>query len=144
MIERLSVAGFLMMVGGLAALILRQQAFSTAPVAIVMQVCAVALMLWARVTFGGRSFHATASATEGGLVTTGPYRWVRHPIYTAVCLFTLGCVVGHPSLFALGMAALVTAGSLVRMLAEETSLASRYPDYTQYARKTKRMVPFVF
>ena len=44
----------------------------------------------ARVTFGRRSFHAAANPTAGGLVTTGPYRIIRHPIYTAACLFGWG------------------------------------------------------
>ena len=119
MIGTVSVAGLLMMIAGLGALLMRGQAFSTAPVAIAIQACAAALMLWARLTFRGRSFHATASPTKGGLV-------------------------GHTSLFVLGMAALVTAGCLVRMLAEERLLPSLYPEYGEYARKTKRMVPHVF
>jgi len=45
------------------------------PILLVVQASAVLLMLWARVTFGRRSFHATANTTEGGLVTTGPYAW---------------------------------------------------------------------
>jgi protein-S-isoprenylcysteine O-methyltransferase Ste14 len=132
------------MVGGVVGLILRQEVLSASLAAIALQAFAVALMVWARLTFGRRSFHATASPTEGGLVTTGPYRWLRHPIYTAVCLFSWACCVGHPSWFSLGMASLVTAGGLVRMLAEETLLGVRYPEYKEYARRTKRMVPYVF
>jgi len=105
---------------------------------------AVALVLWARVTFGARSFHATASRTEGGLVTSGPYRWIRHPIYTAVAPFAWACFLGHPAGGALGMAVLVSAGSLVRMLMEEKLLLARYPECRGYTRKTKRMIPHVF
>ena len=79
-----------------------------------------------------------------GLVTTGPYRWLRHPIYTAICLFIWACFAGHTSLFALGMASLVTAGAVVRMLTEESLLSHRYPEYAEYARRTKRMVPYLF
>jgi hypothetical protein len=60
-----------------------------APFVLAPEAAAMALMLWVRVTFDRRSFHAVANPTEGGLVTTGPYRFVRHPIYTAVCLFVL-------------------------------------------------------
>ena len=38
-------------------------------------------------TLGLRGFHLTAESTEGHLVTAGPYLAIRHPIYTAVCLF---------------------------------------------------------
>ena len=44
-------------------------------------------MVAARITFGRRSFHAAANPTEGGLVTTGPYAYIRHPIYAAILYF---------------------------------------------------------
>jgi protein-S-isoprenylcysteine O-methyltransferase Ste14 len=144
MADAASLVGLAMMGAGLVGLIVRQQVLSAAPAVIVLQACAVALMVWARLTFGGRSFHATASPTHGGLVTAGPYRWLRHPIYTAACLFSFACVVGHPSWFAAGMASLATSGGVVRMLAEERLLRRRYPEYADYARKTRRMVPYVF
>lgn len=43
-------------------------------------------MAWARLTFGRRSFHASAVPTAGGVETRGPYRFIRHPIYTAACV----------------------------------------------------------
>jgi protein-S-isoprenylcysteine O-methyltransferase Ste14 len=137
-------AGFLLMVGGLVGLVLRREAFSPAPLVIALQAAAVGLMLWARVVFGRRSFRVSTSPADGGLVRSGPYRWIRHPIYTAVCLFAAACVVGHPSWFALSMAGLVGAGSLARLLAEEKHLRVQYPEYADYARQVKRMVPFVF
>ncbi len=139
-----SIAGLLMTIGGLCGLVLRREAFSPAPLVIVLQLCALALVVAARFAFGMRSFHATAPPTLGGLVTTGPYRCIRHPIYTGVCLFAWACVVGHSTWFAAAMAVLVTAGSVFRMLAEESLLRQQYPEYSEYARRTKRMVPYVF
>jgi protein-S-isoprenylcysteine O-methyltransferase Ste14 len=95
-------------------------------------------------TFGRRSFHATASPTRGGIVRTGPYRWLRHPIYTAATLFGWACWLGHPSWFSVSMAGLMTAGAVLRMLVEESLLVARYPEYADYARTTRRMVPFLF
>jgi protein-S-isoprenylcysteine O-methyltransferase Ste14 len=54
-------------------------------------------VIWARVAFGRRSFHLAANPTEGGLVTTGPYRLIRHPIYTGVCLVAGAEVLAHLS-----------------------------------------------
>jgi protein-S-isoprenylcysteine O-methyltransferase Ste14 len=139
-----SLVGLGMMMAGMVSLIVRQQVVSTSPLVIVLQGVAVALMAWARVTFGRRSFHATASPTEGGIVATGPYRWLRHPIYTAICLFAWACWAGHQSWFSFGMACLVTVGGVARMLTEEALLRVRYPEYADYARKTRRMVPYLF
>jgi protein-S-isoprenylcysteine O-methyltransferase Ste14 len=132
------------MVVGLATLVLTHALFSNAPTVIASQGAAVLLMLWARATFGSRSFHATADPTAGGLVTTGPYRFVRHPIYTAVVLFTLAGVSVHRSATSLGLAALVVIGAIGRMLLEERFLGQQYREYDAYAARTARMIPFVF
>jgi protein-S-isoprenylcysteine O-methyltransferase Ste14 len=140
----LSTVGLLLMVAALLGLIALGDALSPVPIVIAIQVCAAALMLWARFTFGMRSFHATADPTPGGLVTAGPYRYIRHPIYAAVCLFIWPTAIAHESWTAVGLAAALTVGAIVRLLSEESLLRVQYPDYAAYAARTKRMVPFVF
>jgi protein-S-isoprenylcysteine O-methyltransferase Ste14 len=139
-----SVFGFLLMVAGILGLLWRRSLFSLAYFVIVAQVAAVALLVWARVTFGWRSFHFAANPTQGGLVTTGPYRYIRHPIYTAACGFIWAGALAHWSLAALAFAGMVTAGALVRMRCEERLLVERYPEYREYAASTRRMIPYVF
>ena len=77
-------------------------------------------------------------------MTTGPYHYIRHPIYTAACLFGLGGVIAHPSLLGVGLWVLLFLGGLVRMLCEERLVKQTYPEYVEYAKTTKRMIPFVF
>ena len=145
MVKWLSVLAFLSMVAGLLVLLFPVMVlFSPSPVVIAFQAAAVALMIWARMTFGTRSFHAAANPTEGGLVTSGPYHYIRHPIYAAVCLFAWPPVVAGLSVRAALAALLVTTGAIVRMLCEERLLVTRYSGYVEYMRTTKRMVPGVF
>ena len=144
MLKSLSVVGLLMMVAGLIGLWRLQALFSLTPAVIAVQAAAVVLFIWARLTFGLRSFHASANPTEGGLVTSGPYRFIRHPIYTGVCVFVWAGAIGNRSLPGAAMAAVLTAGAIVRMLCEERLVTQRYPEYRDYASRTKRMVPFVF
>jgi len=139
-----SVAGLWVMVAAVAGLMYSHALLSDSPVVIGVQVVAVGLVLWARITFGRRSFHAAAEPTEGGLMTTGPYHFVRHPIYTAACLFCWAGILGNVSLVSIALGGLVVLGAIMRMLAEERLLVERYPAYWQYAQVTKRMVPFVF
>lgn len=140
----LSVLGFLAMVAGLVALAVTRTLFSTSFAAGIAQAAAIALMVWARLTFGRRSFHLRADPTEGGLVTTGPYAAIRHPIYAAVTLLAWGSVIGTPSDWTALCAAVVTAGALARIACEERLLVERYPEYAEYAGRTKRLVPFVW
>ncbi len=141
--KRASLAGFITAVLCLVWLFYRNAVLGTGPATIGIQVAAVALMAWARVTFGTRSFHATASPTEGGLVTNGPYRYLRHPIYAAALYFVWAGIAAHLSIANALIALLATAGLAVRMRAEETLIVGQYPQYADYARRTRRVVPFV-
>jgi len=144
MLNALSLVGYLGMGGSTVVLIVTHNLFSSSPIVIAVQVAAVALILWARLTFGWRSFHFAANPTEGGLVTRGPYRHIRHPIYTAFCLFTWAGVVAHWSLKTGWWGGLAVGSALLRMICEETLVATRYPEYRRYAATTWRMIPYVF
>jgi len=144
MLRKLSVAGLLLMAVALLGLLQIKSLLASSPAGIALQVAAIGLMIWARATFGRRSFHGAANPTPGGLVTGGPYRFIRHPIYTAACLFGWVGVISNWSLPALGLGILLLIGAFIRMLCEEKLVTEAYPEYRQYARATKRMVPHVF
>lgn len=66
------------------------------------------------------------------------------PIYAAVLLFVWSCVVGNWSVENALLGCLVFAGAFTRILCEEPLVRARYPEYQQYAEKTKRLIPYVF
>ena len=142
--RRLSLAGLAAMIAGVVGLYRIGALFTPNPAAVAVQALALALFLWARWTFGLRSFHPAANPTEGGVVTSGPYRRLRHPIYAAILLFAAAGGAARPSWPAAGFEALLFAGALTRALAEERLLVERYPEYRKYARRTSRFVPFLF
>ena len=142
--RKISILGLVVMIGALIGLYKVGVLFTAQPIAIALQLMAVALMVWARVTFGRRSFHAAANPTAGGLVTTGPYRIIRHPIYTAACLFGWGPIAVHRSLVSVALGILLLLGALMRIICEEQLVKQKYPEYVEYAKLTKRMVPFLF
>jgi protein-S-isoprenylcysteine O-methyltransferase Ste14 len=135
--------GFLLQIGSLAGLALTFSLSAWRVPVIAAQVGALALMVWARATFGLRSFHPEATPTAGGVVTTGPYRYVRHPIYAAILLFLLTGAISHPSVTSALFAMTAIIGTAMRITMEERLLLARYPEYAAYAATTARVVPFV-
>jgi protein-S-isoprenylcysteine O-methyltransferase Ste14 len=77
-------------------------------------------------------------------VTTGPYRYWRHPIYASIIYFTWAGQVEAPAALPIALAALVTIGLFTRMLIEERFLLEAYPAYADCANKAKRLLPFVY
>jgi len=136
-----SVVATVVLVAAVVALFVRHALLADHPVGVAVQIAAVLLMVWARATFGMRSFHAAANPTEGGLVTTGPYRYFRHPIYAAVLFFVWAGVLTHLAPVPLALALVATAATAVRIRGEERLLVTRYPEYAAYAARTKRVVP---
>jgi protein-S-isoprenylcysteine O-methyltransferase Ste14 len=143
-LRSVSIAGYVLMASAALMLFYTDSLFSNSPFVTGVQAAALGLMLWARIIFGRRSFHTAADPTGGGLVTSGPYRFIRHPIYTAASLFCGAGIVANASEISIVAGVLLSMGVLVRIRAEEKLLVERYPEYRKYAHITKRMVPFVF
>jgi protein-S-isoprenylcysteine O-methyltransferase Ste14 len=139
----LSVIAFLVAAVALGFLLIVRHLFATSPALIGVQAAAVLLMLWARATFGLRSFHAPAGTSAGGLVTAGPYRFWRHPIYASIMYFVWAGQVQSPASTSLAAAAMVTLALVTRMVLEEQALHATYREYAEYARRAKRFIPFV-
>ena len=140
----ISVVATVVLVATVVYLFYTDSLLGTGPVSLGLQAAAILLMLWARWTFGLRSFHFSANPTEGRLVTTGPYRYLRHPIYVAI-LVSLGVAIAcHPSRSSVLAGLAAAAATFTRMLSEEKLLRERYPEYADYARRAKRLVPFLY
>ena len=142
-LKQVSIGATAVLTVAVVSLLLRKSLFAHGPLLVGIQAAAAALMLWARLTFGRRSFHAGANPTAGGLVTTGPYRFVRHPIYTALLLFIWAGVISNGTILSALTAIVATTALAVRMMAEEELVLDMYPEYAEYASHTKRIIPFV-
>jgi protein-S-isoprenylcysteine O-methyltransferase Ste14 len=100
--------------------------------------------VWARISIGRNWGTPMTQKDEPELVTNGPYRLVRHPIYSGILVAGVGTAL---ALSWLWLPAVVLAGVYFVYAAtvEERFLAERFPDdYPRYKRSTKMLVPFVF
>ena len=100
---------------------------------------ACSLWLLASVLALGRCFGMLPEAR--GLVTRGPYRLVRHPVYLGELGVCAGLVIGAPTLWNAGCAVVILGAQIVRMGLEERALETEFPEYGEYARRTPRLLP---
>lgn len=100
------------------------------------------LAAWEYVRQNGRLFAVAPQPTvDHGLVTTGIYRWIRHPVYTAVLGLVLGASLVLGSLAGLLAAALLTVFFWAKSRHEDQRLAVTYREWDAWAARTGRFLP---
>ena len=85
----------------------------------------------------------TAVPAAHDVIQRGPYRLIRHPMYTAALLFIWAAVLSHASVLTVGVGLLVTILVSARIRMEERLLAEQYPEYAAYVRSTRAVVPYL-
>lgn len=115
------------------------EAFGTIVVA-----AGIAFALWARIHLG-RNWSSEPSVKEDHhLVTSGPYHFVRHPIYAGVLAAVLGSILVGGVVW-LVVLLFVSVAFTYRMQKEEQLLGGEFPDqYPSYRKRTKALIPFVW
>jgi protein-S-isoprenylcysteine O-methyltransferase Ste14 len=104
----------------------------------------IAIAIWARI-FLGRNWSATPTIKEQHeLIQTGPYRLVRHPIYTGLLLAILGTCLAKGQARDLVFLIAITIVLAFKLRAEEALMLRQFPEaYPEYRRRTKALIPFV-
>lgn len=91
------------------------------------------------------NFNIRPELKEGcALVTGGPYKLVRHPMYTSVTLLALGMAVGTPMLLEWISFVLLTGVLVLKANREEALWSCHDEAYLDYKNRTKRFIPFVY
>ena len=104
----------------------------------------VAIALWARYTLG-RSFSPLPEpAATHALVTRGPYRVVRHPIYLASVVLALGFALQSVSFLALVFPVALAFVVDRKANIEEQVLVARYPRYRDQMQRVRKLIPWLY
>lgn len=104
----------------------------------------IAFAIWARVHIG-RNWGMPMSVKEKPeLVTSGPYAYVRHPIYTGILLAVFGSVLVSSFIWIIPLIA-IAAYFYYSAKTEERNMRKEFPEkYPVYMKRTKMLIPFVF
>ena len=115
-------------------------------VGIAIMLSGMALRYWAVITLGA-SFRTTIETTRDQIVvTTGPYKLIRHPSYCGWLLICCGYGIAMQNLLSLLVAVLLPLTALLyRIHVEEKVLVSSLgSEYVEYQKRTKRLIPWVW
>jgi len=107
--------------------------------------CIIGLLFatWARIVLGRNWGMPMTLHDDPQLITSGPYQYVRHPIYTGLIAMWIGTALVFPPTVIPGTAIIVY--SIVSALREERDMEQRFPDaYPEYKTRSKMLLPFLF
>jgi protein-S-isoprenylcysteine O-methyltransferase Ste14 len=107
-------------------------------------VVGLAVAIWARVHLGRNWGMPMSEKNDPELVTTGPYRWIRNPIYSGLILAMTGTAVAVSLQW---LVVVITLGAyfVYSAVVEQRLMAEQFPDaYPAYRNSTKMLIPFVF
>jgi protein-S-isoprenylcysteine O-methyltransferase Ste14 len=110
---------------------------------VALLVCGLCFAVWARIYLGRNWGMPMTQKDEPELVTSGPYRFVRHPIYSGILLALAGTALAT-NLYWLVVLVAIAAYFVYSARVEERLMTASFPEaYTEYRTRTKMLVPFV-
>jgi protein-S-isoprenylcysteine O-methyltransferase Ste14 len=115
----------------------------TGLIGVVLCASGIGLAVWARVHLGRNWGMPMSRKEDPTLVTSGPYAYVRHPIYTGVLIAMLGSAIGVSAVWSIPLV-LLGVYFVYSAWREEKLLIEQFPEqYPTYMKRTKMLVPFL-
>ena len=100
--------------------------------------------VWARIHLGRNWSAEVGVKQDHALIRSGPYRHLRHPIYSGMLLAFLGMALTFGEWRGLVALALVLASFVRKSRMEESFMRETFPEYAEYQRDTRALIPFVY
>ena len=119
--------------------------FAAHPALLLVEGAAGLLGLWAIGTMGIGNFNVTPDVKRSArLVTNGPYRLIRHPMYTALLAGALALVLDAFSPLRLALWLALLTDLVIKLNYEERLLSQDLEGYSTLMQRTKRLIPFLY
>ena len=109
---------------------------------IAITVGGMAFAIWARAYLGGNWSSNVTVKVGHQLIRTGPYRWVRHPIYSGLIVAMIGTALNRRQVRGLVAVVLLWVGFTIKSRIEERFMEATFgPEYDEYKATTGALVP---
>jgi protein-S-isoprenylcysteine O-methyltransferase Ste14 len=115
------------------------------PAIIILLLLSITLGVWAIVSMKIRNLKVFPEPKNNAeFIAAGPYRFIRHPMYTSVLLLTLSYVLKEPGFGTIVTWIILIGDLLLKLHYEEGLLNDKFPNYRGYTARTKRLIPFLY
>jgi protein-S-isoprenylcysteine O-methyltransferase Ste14 len=126
-------------------LLVKIPALQSDPWALIVSFIGLALGFWAVLTMQLDNLSVTPDVKKDArLVIAGPYKVIRHPMYSAVLLTFLPFVLDRPSLFLSIVFLSLLTTLVIKLNYEESLLRNHFKEYEEYSKHSWRLIPFIY
>lgn len=112
---------------------------------LILELIGILLGIWALLEFRHTTFQATPEIGRGAnLIVAGPYKYIRHPMYTSLLLIAASLLFDSFSVTRLIVFLILFVDLLVKIQIEEKFLTEHFQNYEEYKKRTQRLIPFIY
>ena len=110
-----------------------------------IEVLGILLALWVIIVMRNSKINIAPQPRKSAtLVILGPYHLIRHPMYTSIIIAITPLIVSHWDIYRFGFLMFLYLNLVLKLLFEESLLRDFFPNYSEYSKKTWRIIPYVF
>jgi protein-S-isoprenylcysteine O-methyltransferase Ste14 len=115
------------------------------PLGILLTIIGLIIAIAARKTLADNWSADVELKKDHKLITTGIYKYVRHPIYTGITIMGIGTICALQSIYSVIFYTVMIGFLIYKLKKEETLLLKHFPiEYPDYMKKTKALIPFIY
>ncbi len=110
-----------------------------------IELLGIILAIWAIIVMQKSKINiAPQPRKDAVLISDGPYRIIRHPMYTSIIVAITPLIITHWDLYRFLFLMFLYANLILKLLFEESLLNKYFSDYANYSKKTWRIIPYIF
>ena len=114
-------------------------------IGLVFQTLGILIGTWGILTMKVGNFNIQPEVKSLTLIQSGPYKWIRNPMYTSVIMFYLPIVINNIDWINSLVFIVLLITLLLKINSEEQLLEERFGDaYIEYKKESKRLIPFIY
>ncbi|MGD0729051.1 MAG: isoprenylcysteine carboxylmethyltransferase family protein [Candidatus Micrarchaeaceae archaeon] len=122
-----------------------QSSFASHALGFLIEILGLCVAIWARITLGRNWSSRVTLKEKHELITKGPYKLVRHPIYTGMLTMFLGAAIYLGMLAAFFGLLFFFLSFWIKLKQEEKLMLKHFTkEYVKYKKKTKALIPFIY